>query len=195
MPTLTERIIAATFVSGDFIFADGTVANNKLVSERLARDPELLEEVVSGLAQLAMSFNPDLITFVPNGAKMFAKPVAEQLDLPMADLWKQSTSGKLGGRISYRTPKDRLAVLSNAVSRIVIIEDISRTFSSAERVVNLEGMDEKAVGLVSIHHRGTADNQEIFRLPVKSLSERYLPTEMEERELAEYDALAVELTK
>lgn len=193
MCNLENRIIARTFVEGNFTFAEGISANNKLQAERLKQDPELLQEVIEGLGQLALKHKPDLITYVPNGARMFAESVAKDLGLPVVHLFKQLDLPGQPGQMFIRRPMDRKALLDPKIGRVVIIEDISRTFGSPDKVLKLDSMGQKARGLVSIFHRGEEEARRNFSLETHSVAARYLPPQMSEEELARYRTLAMEL--
>lgn len=194
MRSLEDRIIARTFVEGNFTFAEGISANNKLQAERLNQDPKLLQEIIDRLGQLAMKLKPDSITYVPNGARMFAESVATELDLPIIHLVKQVDLECQLGKMFYRRPSDRRAVVEDpSINEILLIEDISRTFGSPNRVLELEGMQQKATGLVSIFHRGEEEARRNFSLETHSVAARYLPPQMSEEELARYRTLAMEL--
>ncbi len=192
--SLEDRIIAQTFVEGNFRFAEGITANNKLQAERLKRNPELFQVVIDRLGQLAVEFRPDSITYVPNGARIFAELVAAKLALPIIHLVKQVDLEGQPGKMFYSRPADRRAVIEDTtVSEIVIIEDISRTFGSPNSVLELEGMRKKAKGLVSVLHRGEEEARQNFSLETQSVAARYLPPQMSEEELARYSAMAIDL--
>jgi len=190
MKNLERRIIARTFVAEETTYANGEVANNRLKSERLEDDPELFEEVLCGLARLALTFEPDTITYVPNGARMFAEPVAEQLGLPVAHMIKEPDGPTAVGKMCI-APRSRRIIL--AANRLVIVEDVSRTFSQTNRVLGMEGVAEVAVGEVSILHRGSPEAHQGIVIPVKSLATRYLPPQMSNPQLEFYNSWAAEI--
>lgn len=191
MRSLEHRIIARTFVAEETSYANREVANNKLKSERLKNDPELFEEVIRELAWLALTFEPDAITYVPNGARMFAVPVAEQLGLPLAHMIKEPDGPTAVGRMYIASPKSRDIIL--AANRLVVVEDISRTFSQTNRVLRMDGIDKVAVGEVSIVHRGTPEAHQDIAIPVRPLVTRYLPPQMNNPQLEFYNHWAAEI--
>jgi orotate phosphoribosyltransferase len=188
-PKFRDAVMGETFVRGDFTFASGTKANNKLQMERLKNNPELFDDVIRRLGVLAMVFNPDLISYVPDGARLFAEPLAADLGLPVAHLWKAIDINNGQPRnITYKRPMDHRSV--RAANRLVIIEDVTTKFTSTKKVLDLPDMRQIAIGQVSIVHRGWPAAQQNFELKALSLIGEYMPEIMEDEMLASYERLA-----
>jgi orotate phosphoribosyltransferase len=76
---------------GDYTFAGGKKANNKLEIPPLLEDPEVKELVLDALTDLIAQHSPDALWGVPSGGQSFAHHLGKKrrLNLPVVYLKKK----------------------------------------------------------------------------------------------------------
>lgn len=193
MPSLEDKILGQAFIGANVTLASGVNANNIYEMKRLASNPELFKEVVKNLAKLVFEFNPDLVMYVPNGGKIFAEPVAKELGVVIAHLWKSPEFPDLGlsKRMYISKPSDARAIAQ--AERAVLIEDVVTTLRSTKEALALDGVTGTVIGMVSILIRGNDEDLNSLDLPKKALVKRYLPSIMSAEELQHYQTLSAEV--
>ncbi len=152
---LKGPLIAAGFQVGQYEFASGETANNKLGldAETLeTSDPELYHEVVGRLAVQARQFKPNALTYVPNGARGYAHAIGHLTGLPVVEM--VATPNEQGGKdVALARGFKNLARFVLA-RRIVLIEDVTTELTSVNRTLEMPFMKHKVAGIAAIWRRG-----------------------------------------
>ncbi|MGH7196128.1 MAG: hypothetical protein ACREGA_05150 [Candidatus Saccharimonadales bacterium] len=157
-------------VAGDFTFASGEQANNKLEIDRLLlpENGERRQTVVSALAKIAMAAKPDLLYGVPSGGQDFARLVGQKLDLPVISIDKILPQKPGQKNFGYSSDNDQKMV--STAARLVGIEDVTTTMTSLAAVLTLPGLAVKTQKMVAIWRRGQPNQERQLPLPAESLS-------------------------
>lgn len=186
-PELLEPLLDLGFRRADTVFASGKHANNKLEldDKRLEQDDWLKEQVVEALGKIALEFEPEFVAGVPEGATRLgvriAKYVSNYSDYIVQPLLLQKIENGSLKYFNYRNQQDFNTVL--ACRRGVIVEDVSNEFTNTRKVLNIPGLRQKTVAVLSIFHRGPAEARESLEVPSLSIVEHYIPPQLEQDSL------------
>jgi hypothetical protein len=172
---LRERLLDVGFGSYEGSFADGQSANNKLELDyaMLSKHPELCNEVVTRLTDLAEIFNPQFIMGVPDGATGFAAAVAARIRLQRKIYNPVLTKDGTTQAIDYRGSMDRSLVM--ALSTGVLIEDVLNRRSTTERVLRISGLAPKITTVIGIFDRSLPEERIDVGKPVYRLAAQEIP--------------------
>lgn len=176
MNELRDTILACgVFQKGEITYSNGQVGNNKLEMDKLWQNPEQARQVLHKMGELATGLGADCLIGIPNGALVWGEALSQSTGIPHANLQKlRAEQGD--SRFAYRSSGQKRHILEH--ERIVIVEDVSRTHSNFRHIVQLSGLREKIVGLVSIWHRGERKYDEDLRtlkIPFLYIVDEYIP--------------------
>lgn len=150
---LRERILDTCLISGDFTFAGGAEADNKLDLERALLIPDLVSSIIDRLCELAEPYNPDALTGLPNGATRWAEYMAERMRLPVIYLKKEITEPgnktySLCSKADYQYTERRPG------ARLLVVEDVGSKLTSFRGALkSVPFIGSNALGLVGIWRR------------------------------------------
>ena len=159
----------------EIIFAGGDRANNHLNLDRLANNPELLDEVTKEMAYLILAHNCNIefLAPIPSGGDVLADSISGHLrregvdDIPVIK-FEKSDNGMFAIKDDYI---DLLANLEEGVA----IDDASTRLSSLRRFIQTPELKDKELSFCAIWRRGSPDI-EIY-IPIKKfwVVEREIP--------------------
>jgi hypothetical protein len=192
MNNLKNHFLAETFIEEKTVFASGNTANNRVVAERMSE--ETFNIVAKFVGNLALQLEPDVITYIPAGARQLAESIARKHKMPLA--YTKVISKRPGHRMfGFNSMVDKKLV--EASKRLVAVEDVSNTDMSLKALMEVEAVADSLVGRVCILDRGLP--QEKVEIPPSvarlSLFDEQMPAWMDEKTLDYYKQLANELNK
>jgi len=174
---LREGFLATCLVGGAderLVLSDGTVANNKVIAERMQADPDLAAEMVHRIGGLVMQHDPQFIYGVPSGGTWLAIEIAKQHDISVVTLTRDRADKN---KFTFKHPDiDRDLILAN-LERGVLVEDVFRTFKNSRAALAIPGLAEKTVAAKAL-----LDRLEPGRLglsvPHAAVIEEYIPIQI-----------------
>jgi orotate phosphoribosyltransferase len=157
---------------GDYTFASGKKANNKLEIPELLEDPEAREVVLHEMGKLVVAHSPDAIWGVPSGGQEFARHLCKELDVPVIFLRKV---GSLAGskEFAYNTRYDAKA--ARKAECIVGIKDITTELTSVNGVLQLPELKEKTEAIVALWRRENSEVEKPLGVNVEWVVEDEVP--------------------
>jgi len=166
---LKEAILQTCFERFDGQFAAGDRANNRVNLDRLAKNEELKNYCIKQLGSLAIAYQAEFVTAVPDGANWIARNVSERFGLPLVELFKYPDTGQ----IDFRTKEDE--EITHDLACGALFEDVARTFHSLQKVLALDPLDEKVIVIGSIFDRGNPATRNSLQVPHIPLVREYIP--------------------
>ncbi|MBA3758119.1 hypothetical protein H0X10_00610 [Candidatus Saccharibacteria bacterium] len=176
---MRERVLKTSFQRYDGSFASGKMANNKLELELIPkRNKALGYVIVTSIGNIAMSYKPQFVVAVPDGANWIAKGIAKQQEIPLIKLKKDPETKAISFR--YKTDQRRCS----KAERGVLVEDAFNEFTNTRRVLEIPELDERIVAVLGIWDRGIhesagGDRQELS-LPTRALLTEHIPAVLPE---------------
>lgn len=164
---IRRDILDFCFDRYDGTFAGGQEANNKLDLERIGHLPHLAAQIVSRLAEIIETFEPDLLVSTPKGADW----------LTVRTSWRLGTSALLLDKdpstkeFAYR-PTGRETVEKS--QRLVIVDDALNRLTNTGKVFDLPGIADKAVAIGAIWDRNPGRETDLS-LPIGAVISEEIP--------------------
>lgn len=169
---LEAVLSAGTWELGEYTFATGRPANNKLFMERVLQHPEASKVILRSLGQLVLQHEPDVLWGVPAGGQEYAMALGAWLGIGVVMLEKEVNEA---GRKTFRYKRARDRIRMEGAQCAVGVEDVTTTFTSIKGALLLPELQEKTLGAVAVWRRGQSDSERQINIPVHWLIEEPLP--------------------
>jgi orotate phosphoribosyltransferase len=178
---LRRPILESCLITGNFQFAGGDEANNKLDLERAQSIPELAGRITDRLCELAEPYQPTVLVGLPNGATGWAERMSEEMKLPVLYLKKELV---VPGQktFSLRSSHDRQYVDGKPDARLLVIEDAGSKLTSFRGALeSVPYIGKNALGLVGIWRRFPPQVDKPDPKPTRWIINEYIPLNLSKR--------------
>ncbi len=171
-----QILSTGTWRFGEFVFASGEEANNKLDAEALVEHTSQYVYVLSELGRIARQWEPKALVGVPRGGQRLASDLGLMLNLPVIELEKEDTTP---GRKTFRYADERDKHLAATAGPIVALEDVTSEMTSLDGMLQLPELREHVVAVSAIWRRGRVETERELGVPITWLIEEPLPNVIE----------------
>lgn len=173
-PILDAFFACGGWELGNFTFASGQTANNKLDMEKLLVHRTRRKKVIVPLTDNVVEHSPQAVWGVPRGGQMAARHVANLLGIGFIQLRKDSKHHVPGAKnFIFANPESE--ALARDCDRLVGIEDVTTEMTSLCGALQLPLLDEHTLAIESIWRRGGEGVERPIDKPMRWLIERPLP--------------------
>lgn len=181
---------------GDFTFASGKTANNKIQLPKVLDTIHAKGLLLGRMAELIQGYQPDMLWGVPDGGQEFAKVLGEDLGVPLLELERdEEASARMGTKIFKYVNDDEIAN-AEVAEKIVGIEDVSNELTSVVSALDLPVLSRKTVAVVIGFRRGSRKNEQPVSVPLEAAIDMPIPNIIDHNHpfFRKYGHLALGLT-